>query len=101
VQRGEVLHQAQPDLLPAAVRSITGKVNVSIRLQVSATGDVSSAAFDSAGPSHYFSNAAIEAARQWKFKPAEVNGHAATSVWLLHYLFTQEGVTVTPTEETP
>ena len=101
VQRGEILHQAQPDLLPAAVRSITGKVNVSIRLQVSATGDVSSAAFDSAGPSHYFSNAAIEAARQWKFKPAEVNGRAATSVWLLHYLFTQEGVTVTPTEETP
>jgi TonB family protein len=101
VQKGEVLHQVQPDLLPAAVHSISGKVNVRIRLEVSATGEVTNAAFDSAGPSHYFSNAAMQAARQWKFKPAEVNGHAASSVWLLHYLFTQEGLNVTPTEETP
>lgn len=101
VQKAEVLHQVEPNLLPAAVRSITGKVNVRIRLEVSATGEVTNAAFDSAGPSHYFSNAAMQAARQWKFKPAEVNGHPTASVWLLHYLFTQEGLNVTPTEETP
>jgi TonB family protein len=90
-----------PDLLPAAVRSIQGKVNVRIRVEVDASGAVSNASFDSAGPSKYFAKMALQAAQQWKFKPAQMDGRAVPSVWILHFLFTQDGADVTPTESTP
>ena len=99
--KGEVAQRVMPDLLPAAVRSIQGKVNVRIRVEVDASGAVSNASFDSAGPSKYFAKMALHAAQQWKFKPAQMDGRAVPSVWILHFLFTQSAVDVTPAESTP
>lgn len=98
---GGVVQRVQPAIMPAAQQSISGAVNVRIRLTVNADGDVTSGAFESAGPSKYFAKAAMDAAQQWKFKPAQVNGRAAASVWLLQFEFTRSGVTITPMLQMP
>ena len=85
-----------PDVLPGALASIRGKVDVRIRVSVDAQGNVSKAGFESEGPSRYFSNAALNAARNWKFKPALADGQPAASVWVLQFHFTQAGAEATP-----
>jgi TonB family protein len=93
----EVVTQVMPDLLPAAVRSIQGKLRVKVRVTVDPSGNVSDAEFDSEGPSKYFSKAAMDAAQKWKFKPAESGGQSVPSDWILDFQFKQSGVEVTPT----
>ena len=99
--KGEVAERVQPDLLPKAVSSIHGQFVVKVRVSVDAAGAVSSAELDSQGPSKYFANAALEAARHWKFKPAQVSGQAAASTWVLQFRFKREGTEFTPVEVTP
>lgn len=99
--KGSIAQRVMPDLLPAASRSIQGKVNVRVRLNVDPAGEVSSADFESAGPSRYFAKAAMDAARQWKFKPAQANGRPVPSVWILDFQFTRDATDVTPVETTP
>ena len=41
---------------------------------------------------------AMEAAQQWKFAPAQVNGKAAPSTWILHFGFRRSGTEVVPQE---
>jgi protein TonB len=96
-----VVDQVLPDLLPKAVSSIHGQFLVKVRVSVDATGAVSSAGFDSQGPSKYFANAALEASRRWRFKPAQVNGEAVPSAWVLEFRFTRDGTEVTPVEVAP
>lgn len=86
----EIVTQVMPDLLPAAVRSIHGKLNVKVKVTVDASGNVSDAEFESEGPSKYFSKAAMDAAQKWKFKPVP-------GTWILDFQFKQSGVEVTPT----
>jgi len=93
--------EVQPDVPASAMMTIVGKINVTIRLAVDENGNVTGAAFESAGPSKYFANKALDAARQWKFKPAQSEGRAVPSSWLLHFQFTQSGIDVTPTETAP
>ena len=99
--KGQVAQRAMPNVLPAASHSIHGTVRVQIRLNVGSAGNVSSASFDSAGPSRYFSRIAMQAAQQWKFTPAQMNGQPAPSVWVLKFRFTRDGVDVSPSEQTP
>jgi len=96
--QGAVTERVMPDVLPAASRSIQGRVNVRIRVTVDAGGNVSDATIESAGPSRYFAKAALEAARKWKFKPAQLDGQAVSSAWILQFKFTQAGTEVTPVE---
>jgi len=56
---------------------------------------------DSPGPSKYFSKVALEAAQQWKFKPAQANGRAVSRSWILQFQFTQAGTEVAPVEAAP
>jgi TonB family protein len=86
----EIVTQVMPDLLPAAVRSIHGKLNVKVRVTVDAGGNVSNTEFESEGPSKYFSKAAMDAAQKWKFRPVP-------GTWILDFQFKQSGVEVTPT----
>ena len=72
----EVVTQVLPDLLPTAVHSIQGKINVEVRVTVDSGGNVSNAEFESEGPSKYFSKAALDAAQKWKFKPGMKGGQA-------------------------
>jgi TonB family protein len=99
--KGAVAQQVMPDVPEKASHTIHGTVKASIEVSVDANGAVSNAAIDSQGPSRYFANLALEAARSWKFTPAQVNGQSVPSVWVLHFAFKEAGTEVTPTEQTP
>jgi len=99
--KGAVAKQVMPDVPEKAIRTIQGKVKVSIQVNVNANGSVGDASIASQGPSKYFANLALEAAKSWKFMPPQTNGQSVASVWLLHFDFRQSGVDVTPTEQSP
>ncbi|MGP8187516.1 MAG: TonB family protein [Terracidiphilus sp.] len=99
--KSAVVEQVQPDLSPGALQTISGKVRVSVRLAVDENGTVTNASLESAGPSPYFANKALEAARRWRFKPAQHDGRAVASNWILNFAFTQGGVDMTPAETAP
>jgi TonB family protein len=89
-----IVERVMPDVLPGAQESIRGQVNVNVRVTVDASGNVSNATLESPGPSKYFAKVALQAAQQWKFKPA-------ASTWILQFQFTQAGNEVTPVEAAP
>lgn len=101
VVKGAVATQSMPDV-PSGIRNtIEGHVKVGIRVQVNPEGNVSNATIESQGPSRYFAGRALQAARAWKFRPAQVNGRAVASEWILHFHFGQSGTTITPVETSP
>jgi TonB family protein len=101
VVKGVVAYRATPDV-PQSIRdTIQGHVRVRIDLQVDSSGSVADATIDSPGPSRYFANRALEAARGWKFTPARMDGRAVASKWILQFHFGQDGTTITPTETSP
>ena len=99
--RGAVAERVLPDVPQSASETIHGTVEVSIQVTVDPSGDVSNATFDSPGASKYFANLALQAARDWRFKPAQVDGQAVSSVWILRFQFRQTGTEVTPVEASP
>jgi TonB family protein len=101
VVRGVVAYRVTPDV-PQSIRgTIQGHVRVRIGLQVDSSGSVADATIDSPGPSRYFANRALEAARGWKFTPARMDGRAVASKWILQFHFGQDGTTIVPTETSP
>jgi TonB family protein len=96
-----VVEQVLPDVSQKAAASIHGQFLVKVRVSVDATGAVSSADVDSQGPSKYFASLALEAARHWRFKPAQVNGEDVASAWTLQFRFTRSGTEVTPVRVSP
>lgn len=99
--KGEVAERVMPEVPEKARVTIQGKIDVSVRAAVGPGGDVSDASFQSPGPSKYFANLALQAARNWKFKPAQADGQAVSSVWLLRFQFRQTGTEVVPVEVSP
>jgi TonB family protein len=97
---GEVLTQVVPDVSQKSRSTIRGTVRVVVKVQVSPSGDVSSAEVASAS-SHFFGDAALKSARRWDFSPAKVDGRAVPSEWLLHYDFTQTDTKITPLPTKP
>jgi TonB family protein len=81
-----IVQQVMPQVSPSARRTIQGKIKVRIRVLADAAGNVSSAALESAGPSKYFSRISMEAAREWKFVPAE---QSRSREWKLQFAFTR------------
>lgn len=98
--KGEVLERKMPEVTPQARRTIHGTVTVAVLVTVDTDGRVSKASFKSEGPSKYFAKAALEAARGWTFKPAEKNGAAVASTWVVRFKFRQRGDDATAVEET-
>jgi TonB family protein len=96
-----VAERVSPDVTESALRTIHGKVEVAVRVRVAPDGTVSGASFDSQGSSKYFANHALSAARNWKFKPPQVNGAAVSSVWVLRFQFRRDGTEIKATEVTP
>jgi TonB family protein len=88
--------QVVPQVPRSARETIQGKVRVKVRVAVDPNGDVSSATLVSPGPSRYFARLALEASRQWKFKPTGADGQPAQ--WLLEYRFGRSSTEVTPVE---
>ncbi len=99
--KGEVLDQVLPDVSGKARATIHGKVRVSVRVHVDASGGVSEAEFDSKGPSKFFADLALQAARKWAFTPPEVNGKSVASEWRLRFEFTQSDTKVIPSQTAP
>jgi TonB family protein len=99
--RGEVLDQVLPDVSEKARNTIQGKVRVSVRVHVEPAGNVSQAELDSPGPSKYFADLALQAARRWEFTPPEANGHSVPTEWLIRFEFSQSGAKAFASQTTP
>jgi TonB family protein len=89
--RGLIAHKVMPDVSPKALNTIHGKVRVSVRLKVDPTGKVTDASFEAPGPSKYFADAALHAAKNWTFTPPKSNGTNVPSQWLLRFEFAPAG----------
>lgn len=98
---GEVLHRSLPAVPQDALNTIRGHVVVGVQVQVDPNGNVSSAELENRGPSHYFANLALDAARNWKFRAPQSGGRPVPSEWLLRFGFARSGTDVTSTEKTP
>jgi TonB family protein len=99
--RGEVLDQVMPEVTSKALSTISGTVRVSVRAHIDPAGNVSSAELDSAGPSRYFADKALQAAKHWEFSSPEVNGRSVASEWLIHFDYTKSGVHAVPQQTAP
>jgi TonB family protein len=86
--RSGVVRRVVPQVSPSARRTIRGKIKVRVRVEVDAAGNVAKATLESAGPSQYFSRIALEAARGWKFSPAQADGSGVRE-WKLQFAFSR------------
>lgn len=98
---GEVLDQVLPEVPDKARATIQGTVRVSVRARVDSAGNVSEAGLETPGPSQYFANLALKAARSWEFNSPEVGGHSVPSEWLIRFEFSQSGVKAFPKQTAP
>ena len=96
-----MLDQILPVASAKALATIHGVVRVGVRVHVDPTGNVANAELASPGPSKYFADLALQAARRWQFASPEVGGHSVPSEWLIRFHFTPRGPKVIPTQVTP
>ena len=101
IVKGAVAERVLPQVSRSARQTIHGKIKVVVRVQVETSGLVSSARLESPGPSKYFANLALQAARRWRFKPAQVDGHAIASIWILRFRIGRTTTEVSPVEAAP
>jgi TonB family protein len=85
-----VLHQEIPNVSRSARESIHGHIKVTVRVTVDRAGEVVGEAVEDPGSSKYFARVATEAARKWKFAPADDQN---AREWLLRFEFTRDGTT--------
>jgi TonB family protein len=83
-----VLHEEIPDVPRSARNTIHGHIKVAVRVTVDGSGSVIHAALENPGSSKYFARLATEAARKWKFTPAD---NQVSRKWLLRFDFTRAG----------
>jgi|SRR5208282_1753501 len=89
-----VVRRVMPQVSPSARLTIQGKIKVRVKVEVDAAGNVAEATLESAGPSKYFSRLALEAARDWKFSPAQAGAQSAAREWKLQFTFSRTGTDV-------
>jgi len=89
-----IVDKVMPEVLPQARNSIQGKVRVKLALDVDSSGNVVDSRLVSPGPSKYFANAALSAARKWKFAPASAESRS----WQLDFYFRRSGTDVRSTQ---
>jgi len=92
------VQRVMPQVSPSARRTIQGKVKVRVKVEVDAAGNVAKAELESAGPSKYFSRLALEAARGWKFAPAQA-GESGAREWKLQFAFSRARTEVSGARE--
>ena len=101
VNRGAVTREILPDVPRKAMDTISGTVNVQVKVSVDMSGAVSHAALVSRGPSGYFANQALQAASKWTFTPPTVDGKAVPSEWSLRFEFKRNGIKAVPQRTSP
>ena len=99
--QGEVLQEILPDVPQKARDTIRGTVRVSVRVAVDPSGSVMGATPDSPRPSKYFVNLVLQAARRWKFRPAEIDGRYVSSEWILRFEFKRTATKAFPAQVSP
>jgi TonB family protein len=91
---GKVVHQVLPDVPRSARNTIQGKIKVGVRVRVDPSGSVAGVTLAAPGPSRYFAELALKAARRWKFDPARVDDRNVPSEWILRFEFGKTGTKV-------
>ena len=99
--QGEVLDQVLPEASTNARSTIQGTVRVVVRVQVDAAGNVQEAELETPGPSKYFADRSLKAARKWQFAPPEEGGRSVPSEWLLRFEFTPADIKAFPQQAKP
>lgn len=98
---GEALDQVMPEVPSKALATIRGTVRVGVKVHVDPSGNVAGVALDHSGPSRYFADLALKAAKQWVFTPPEADGHTVASDWLIQFGFTNAGAKATADQIAP
>ena len=101
VVAGGVRQKVLPNVPQSALNTVQGTVRVIVKVAVGPSGDVTEATLDSPGPSKYFARLALEAARQWKFQPDEMNGQPVSQERLLQFDFMRTAVEAIALQATP
>jgi serine/threonine protein kinase len=99
--RGKVVKQFLPDASQRARDTIRGKVRINVRVHVDESGRVTQAAFEAPGPSQYFAERTLEAAKLWLFAPPKMDGHNVPSDWVLRFEIDPAATDVHPTQTAP
>jgi TonB family protein len=100
VTQGQPLNQVMPEISSRARSTIHGTVRVVVKIRVDASGAVETAT-PASSPSRFFSDAAVQAAKQWDFTPAKISGQAVPSDWLVRFDFTPTDTKVLPSQTKP
>jgi serine/threonine protein kinase len=101
IVRGKVVKQFLPDTSQKARGTIRGKVRINVKVHVDESGRVTAAAFDAPGPSQYFADRTLEAAKLWLFAPAKMDGHNVPSEWVLRFEIDPAAINVYPAQTSP
>ena len=99
--KGAVSSRSMPQVAAYASSTIRGTVVVVVRASVDENGQVANATFESSGPSRYFADRALIAARGWRFRPALRDGQPVPSEWTLKFRFRSDGDDASASEDTP
>ena len=91
--RGEIIERVLPQVPAQASHTIQGRVRVNVLVHVDGSGRVAEASLESRGPSRYFAQLALQAARRWRFSPA-ADGSRRGREWILHFEFSRAGARV-------
>jgi Protein kinase domain len=86
-----VVHQEIPVISRGARGSIRGEIKVTVQVTVDRTGNVVAAVLENRGSSKYFARVAADAARKWRFAPADT---PTPRQWLLQFDFSHAGAAV-------
>ena len=85
-----VLHEEFPAISRSTRESIHGQIKVAVSVTVDRAGNVVAENLEVRGSSKYFARLASEAARKWKFVPADSQ---SPREWLVQFEFSRSGVT--------
>jgi serine/threonine protein kinase len=85
-----VLHEEIPAVSRSARASVRGQIKVVVRVTVDRSGNVVAENLEVHGSSKYFARVATDAAKLWKFAPAE---NQSGREWLLQFEFSRDGTT--------
>ena len=83
-----VVHEEIPAVTRGARDSIHGQIKVAVRVTADRAGNVVAENLEIHGSSRYFARLASDAAKKWKFAPAD-----SAREWLVQFEFSRSGVT--------
>jgi TonB family protein len=89
IHQGDVVRRVVPEVSPGARRTIHGKIEVRVKVDVDAAGNVAQAKVESGRASKYFKRLALEAAQDWKFSPAQAGDQSGDREWKLQFGFSR------------